>query len=206
MHKRGRAGYNAFPGIKPTRKTLRAVTLPLDLKPGLSPVLLHALTKRVEVMSDSAKDVIIIVDETAAVRWLSYDQPNDEFIGLVDLGNGRKLPWPAEEIMVAMVRGIFGDWKQPLAFWPTCKRLTGVHFRDMFKEVIEAVLTVGLRVRAIGMDGLGKNYTAVELLGASLEDPWFFLGGQKIYVISDVPHLLKCLRNALLKYPLELGH
>ncbi|KAJ1529966.1 hypothetical protein ONE63_006694 [Megalurothrips usitatus] len=45
----------------------------------------------------------------------------------------------------------------------------------------------------------------MDLLGASTEEPWFTLEGQKVYTIYDHPHNLKALRNAQMKYDLLLA-
>ena len=62
----------------------------------------------------------------------------------------------------------------------------------------------GMVVKAIITDGLAKNKAAMDILGASEDNSFFFINGFKIYTVFDVHHLLKCLRNALLKYILLL--
>ena len=74
----------------------------------------------------------------------------------------------------------------------------------MFREILDAVLKSGLRVSAIITDSMAKNKVAMMMLGACGERPWFFLNECKIFCIFDVPHLLKALRNAILKYYLRL--
>ena len=72
------------------------------------------------------------------------------------------------------------------------------------KARIKAVVSTGSRVRAIVTDGLVKNKTGMMELVATSETPWFKIDGATIYTIFDMPHLAKCLRNALLKYILQL--
>ncbi len=74
----------------------------------------------------------------------------------------------------------------------------------MFEESLRRVLATGLKVRAVVTDGLSKNKAALQLLGSSDDKPWFHLEEQKIFTMSDIPHLLKSLRNALLQYDLVI--
>ena len=99
-----------------------------------------------------------------------------------------------------MVRGIFSKWKLPVAFWFTNKKMNAQEFARIFFELIENLLDVGLDVRTIVTDGLSKNILAENLLGASDEDPCFYVNEERIVTIVDPPHLIKALRNALLKY------
>ena len=204
IHKRGRSGYNALDWIKPTRKTLRKTSKKFNIKPGINQVLLEALKTRSDNMEEEKKDVVMIFDETASRRQLEYDASSDQVVGLVDLGDGERRNMPADEVLIAMIRSLYSSWKQPLFYWPTHRKLTGHDFKKIFQESVEAVQRTGLRVRCMIVDGLGKNRTALGLLGVTTATPWCLINGAKVYAISDVCHLLKCLRNALLVYDLQL--
>lgn len=182
------------------------MTKKFKVQPGICPVIQEALRARCLSMQEEQKEVFIF-DETAAKRALAYNAAEDCIVGLVDVGSGtephRRLD-AADEVMIAMVRSVFEAWKQPVAYWPSCRKLTAVDFKKIFQAAIVAVQQAGFSVRMVLVDGLGKNRAAMEMMGSSLQRPWFFLNGQKIYTISDVCHLIKCLRNALLKYLLQL--
>jgi len=206
LHKRGRSSYNCFPIIKPTRKTLRLVTKKFNLKPGYNSLVLEPLKARADNMKDHEKDVIIIFDETSAKKGFYYDAVKDEVVGVEDLGNGDRRLIPADEVLIAVARSVFHQWKQPIAYRPTSRRLSGGDFAKLFSSTIESVQATGLNVRCVLVDGLGKNITALEILGARTTRPYFYLNGQKVYSVSDVSHLIKCLRNALLLYELFLAN
>lgn len=93
----------------------------------------------------------------------------------MDLGSFGRRPQLAEEVLVAMVRSIYGTWKLPFAFWLTDKKLQATDFAKIFEETNSALLEVGLDLRAQVTDGLQKNLAAEHLLGASYERPWYFL-------------------------------
>lgn len=151
-------------------------------------------------MSPKVKICFVVLDEMALRILLQLDEFKDLIIGVTDLGNGDRRADLAEEVLIGMIRSIFGKWKLPVAFWFTNKKLTAKEFAKLFFEFIEVILEAGLDVRAIVTDGLAKNILAVNLLGATDEVPCFYVQGKRIVCVVDPPHLLKALRNALLNY------
>ncbi|KAK3917824.1 Transposable element P transposase [Frankliniella fusca] len=204
INQTGPKSYRSLPIIKPTRKTIKKSLEDLNFQPGVHSIMMSALKSRASGMSEEMKEVIIIFDETAAKVRFTYDRQEDKIIGFVDLGNGVRRALPGEEVMVAMVRSIYGRWKQPLGFWYTHRKLTATDFKNIFSECIAAVIDTGLRPRCMVTDGLAKNASAVKGLGATLDSPFFFIDEHKVFALSDVPHLLKSLRNALMSYNLQL--
>ena len=66
--------------------------------------------------------------------------------GFVDLGNKDRRDLPAEDALVAMIRFVYGQGKQPIAWWNTGKKLTADDVAKIFNEILEAVTSAGLRV------------------------------------------------------------
>lgn len=204
IHQSGPKCYRGLPIIKPGKQTVRRTLKKLKFQPGVNKVTMDALQTRANGMSDRDKQVVVGFDEMSLRVYFEYDSANDRVIGWVDLGNGKRLSLPGEEAMVVMVRSLFGQWKQPIAFWFSHRKLSAEHFRDMFLSAIQAIQDTGLVVRVVVTDGLSKNKVAFEMLGATLQNPSINVRGAKIYTLFDVPHLIKSLRNALLSYPLLL--
>lgn len=161
------------------------------------------LKKRIENIPESHRDVTLVFDETAAVKNLSYNPKLDQVDGFVDLGDGRRMNIPADEVMIAMVRSIYCKWKQPVEFWFSQKSLDSNHFKDLFSSIIFALPNLGVPLRCLSVDGLRKNWAALQGLGATTKEPWISVHGRIIFCISDMPHLIKCLRKALIKYYLQ---
>ena len=207
MHQRGPRQYRNFPiKVRPSRKTIRELLKTLNLKPGVNPIIVDGLAARMKNEPENNKDVIIMLDEISLRTYYWYDAVNDMISGFIDLGNDDRRDLPAEDALVAMIRFVYGQGKQPIAWWNTNKKLTADDFAKIFNEILEAVTSAGLRVRAILTDSLAKNKLAMLKLGATEEYPYFFINEVKIFCIFDVPHLLKGLRNAILKYVLHLGN
>lgn len=197
--------FHTLPCIKPTRSTVRAHMKKLNLKPGISPIIVRALKERVNSMAEPYKEVSVVFDEAAIQCHYDYDPGTDTVMGFVDLGDGVRRPMVAEEIMTAMIRSIFGSWKMPFAYWCTNQKMTKEDFQQIFTSAIRSLLSTGLKVRTIILDGLAKNKAALFLMGASPDSPWIDIDGWRVFITFDVPHLLKCLRNALLIYELQLA-
>jgi hypothetical protein len=72
---------------------------------------------------------------------------------------------------------------------------------------IDRLVEVGLYVRCIVCDQAATNVAALRQLGYSESRPELDLTGviNKVYVIFDVPHLLKNVRNNLMKHNIKFG-
>lgn len=115
-------------------------------------------------------------------------------------GNGNKF-LPAQSVMVLMARGIYSNFKQPLGFYFTNTTCKGATLQKIVEDCILKLETeTGAKVKAIISDQ-GSNF--VELaknLNVYVDKPYFVLNENKIFYIFDASHLLKSVRNNLLKY------
>lgn len=206
MHQRSPKGYHGLPFIKPGRKTIYKVIKKMKFKPGMpqdSPVL-RALAERAKAMSRKDRQVVAIFDEMALKVSFKYDSQSDQVLGFMDVGDGQRQPYPADEVLTCMIRSIYGKWKQVVGFWYTTKKMTAADFAGIFREAITQVLGAGLEVRVSVTDGLEKNTAAWNLLGVTDNYPFHYIEGRQIYRMCDPPHMLKSLANALRVYNLVL--
>ena len=106
----------------------------------------------------------------------------------------------ASHVIVYMVRSIFSNLSYTFAFFAS----TGFTASQLFPCTIETtkVLTcLGFHLRVYVSDGASPNRNFYKII--SPEDKVYywtwniFETGQKIYLFSDVPHLLKTTRNCL---------
>ena len=67
-------------------------------------------------------------------------------------------------------------------------------------QVIDKIKSIGLEIVAVISD-LGSNFQSfITELGITEVQPWFVHNGDKIFYINDPPHIIKAIRNNLLKY------
>jgi hypothetical protein len=68
------------------------------------------------------------------------------------------------------------------------------------EELIDKVESIGLNVVGLVSD-IGSNFQKlVKEMAITPEKPWFIHKGKNLYYISDPPHIIKAVRNNLMKY------
>lgn len=166
---------------------------------GIDNGMIPSLQIKVSVLPDSELDCVLMLDEIYLRKGFSCDPARHKIMGFVDLGHLGGRPVPAKHALVFMVRGIYGNWKMPVAYYftgsLTAEELTGITI-----DVLQALHVTGLQVRTIVADAAPTNIAMFGKLGASVENPFFVMHGRRIYTMVDPPHLLKAVRNTLFKY------
>ncbi|CAB4039939.1 Hypothetical predicted protein [Paramuricea clavata] len=76
---------------------------------------------------------------------------------------------------------------------------------ELMKDTIDKVERIGLNVVVV-MSDLGSNFQSLaKHLKVIPERPWFMHNQKKYYLMFDPPHLIKCIRNNLMKYTFKFG-
>lgn len=117
--------------------------------------------------------------------------------------NDLSLDEAANQSIVFIAVGLNENIKLPVAYH-LIKSLNAQYRSVLVKQVIEAVRSTGAIVTNISFDGFAGNKKMCSLLGADLNissdhfQPYFLCNdGHQINIISDVPHLMKCVRGIL---------
>jgi len=136
---------------------------------------------------------------------LEYCTNKDLLIGLEDYGDGEKTNFLATSATVFMARGICGNWKQPLAYFLVNEACSSDKVKEKLFQIIDKVEQIGLSVLAIVCD-IGSNFKKLfRELNLSYENPSFVHKGKKIVFLFDPPHIIKAVRNNLMKYNFHFG-
>lgn len=182
IHSAGRKAYRLLLKKKyplPSIPTLRKWCAKIQVRPGiLQPVL--DIVKNAN-MTQREKICVISFDEMKISKKFLYDKILDETIK------------PASYVQVMMIRGLIGNWKQPIFYDFDCAMTI-----DILSRAIGAVEGVGFRVVAMVCDLGGSNRGLLKQLNISVTKPWFVNPANPsklVYVFADVPHLLKLIRN-----------
>jgi hypothetical protein len=104
-----------------------------------------------------------------------------------------------------MARGIFSPWKIPIAYYLVRSAVKHDMLKDLILYVLRTLLEVGLYLKIIICDQGTNNQSALRALNVTENHPYFFINDKKIYVIFDVPHLLKSIRNNLIGFIFKKG-
>jgi hypothetical protein len=173
--------------------------------PGFTKPAFNALKVKVEDAKKNGKEVIcsLMLDEMAIKKNIWWD--GKKYHGYVDLGNGvvdDTLP-PAKDALVFMVVSLNESWKVPCGYF-FVDGLSGVERANLVKVSIQRLHDVGVKVSALICDGPSCHFSMLSALGAILKAsnmvPYFPHPQdkkEKIFVLLDVCHMLKLVRNTL---------
>ena len=206
----------ALPGPATLSKLLRQIPVRVGV---LEEVFRH-LEFRTPKMKMINKMCVLMFDEMSLQVHVDYCRYDDEVVGFVDDGTNRKKIL-ADHVQVFMIRSIFGNWKQPVAYNFCSSSTAAADTVRLYKEIAKKCSDVGLEIVASVCDQGATNSKAIKMLleetrgdilrggreGSSNErdlyDNAIITGNQKIYHLFDPPHLLKCIRNNLLDKKLQ---
>ena len=81
------------------------------------------------------------------------------------------------------------------------------HLADLIAECVNKMTNIGLHVRCLVCDQGATNISAVKKLGFVCESPYITFDNvaNKVYVVFDVPHILKNVRNNLQQHDIQVG-
>lgn len=166
--------------------------------PGYNKKLFVRLKKKVTTMTKTEKFCCFILDEMSIKEALEFSRHEGYIEGFEDLGEFGRRPVSAKQVLVIFVRGVYSDWKIPIAYYFSS---TGVKADILVKIVNKNLLHLidcGLIPMNIVCDQSTTNQRLYKLLNVTVKNPYFYVKGTKICAIFDVPHLLKSIRNNLL--------
>lgn len=137
---------------------------------------------------------------------LDYSPQMDIVQGFVDLGDERRSNLVASQVLVFMIRGATKKWKQIIGYFLTKNSLSWHTLNHLLHSGLRFCNEAGLKVIAIVCDQETSQVRLWRELGISPTRPFIIdpAHGHKISIIPDPPHLLKNLRNNLMKYDIQV--
>ena len=179
---------------------------------GFNNLVIDELTELTSDYFDVQRYVVISFDEMKIQSGLVWDKVTGELIGYVDLGDPdtnfavfEKVEL-ASHVLVLFVRGLYTDLKFALANFGT-QGITSYALVPIFWKAVSILeMTCNLWVIAANSDGASPNRKFFRLYfgldGGSGKDVVYrmknmFAMYRYIYFFSDVPQLIKTIRNCL---------
>ena len=191
--------------ILPSKTSLWRYISKMPAATGISQGALNIIKKKVDHMRENEKLCNLCMDEISLKTNLFYDIANDKIIGLEDYGSGTRTKKLANSALVLLLISISGKWKQPLGYVLVNGGCPTREMEELMKDAIDKVEGIGLNVVVVTSD-LGSNFQSLaKHLNISPESPWFMHNQRKIYLMFDPPHLIKCVRNNLMKYTFKFN-
>ena len=192
--------------ILPTKSSLRRYISRMPAATGISQGALNIIKKKVDSMNELEKLCTLCMDELSLKTNLFYDITKDMIVGLEDFGSGTRTNKVANHAFVILLRSISGKWKQPLGYALVNGGCPREEMEELMKDAIDKVEGIGLNVVVV-MSDMGSNFQSLaNHLGVTPERPWFTHNDKKYFLMFDPPHLLKSVRNNLMKYIFKFGN
>lgn len=206
----------------PTARTLFDYSHVTKIEPGVDSHVLDILAKQVEdienersqpqyhvLMGDEihiSKNVVLLKSTGELIGFRDLDVLDQELASLeLHLSDPEKQLEPelASKVMAFMVKGVSSNVKHVVASYPVCSPSP----RQLYMwtwDVIGALERSGLKVIAYTCDGAPTNRSFIQLLkpvtitasGVVFDTVNKYAPERVLYFFSDVPHLLKTIRNA----------
>lgn len=188
----------------PSASTLHKLCANLPFLPGINDHIFNQLRTNVVKMEDKDKLCSVMFDEIAISPGFHYSKFSDQVVGYVDLGSLGKSNDIANRVLVFMIRGLNKEYKQPIAYYFTKDSIKTGSLVILLKEIISMLQNIGFKVLCTVCDQSATNVGAYSKLmqesNTNFNNPYFRVNDEKIIALHDTPHLLKSIRNALLKY------
>jgi hypothetical protein len=94
---------------------LQRLTEKVVVNPGINAIVFNIMKLKAKHFSGEALECVICADEMSIKSNLYYDIGADEIIGYHQMGDKKEF-LPANNDLATMARGIFENWKQPIAY------------------------------------------------------------------------------------------
>lgn len=207
-------GYNALSSMRalPLPSTSRLVQLlkGLPCEYGLNKFALESIQLQMTSKPDNQTYGCIIIDEVKLRETTEFNRTTCKFDGFIDYGDvaradGGQL---ADHALVIMFNPMFDSWVQPIASYATKGAAPGWVLAKMVLNSVLQLHEHGARVLAVISDGAGNNKSMWAHLGINgklgsaqckMQHPCL-PSGAYLHFICDVPHVIKCVRNHLMKH------
>ena len=191
--------------ILPSRASLHRYISKMPNNTGISQAALKIIEKKVIHMSPKDRLCTLCMDEISLKTNLFYSVPADKIIGLEDYGGGYRTNKVATSALVVLIRSICGKWKQPVGYYLANGACPSKIMEDLMKEAIDKLESIGLDVVVVMSDQGSNFHSLAKRLNVSPDQPWFIHNNKMYFLMFDPPHLIKCVRNNLMKYSFQFG-
>lgn len=152
------------------------------------------------------RTVSLCFDAMAIDQSLQYNPQLDIVEGFADFGNNRRFKAVASQVLVFMIRGATKKWKQVIGYFLCDGSPSWTLLRSLLYSALKFCSDSGLKVICVVCDQESSQMKLWKELGVSPSTPFIIDPAKhhKISILPDPPHLLKNLRNNLMKYDIQV--
>jgi hypothetical protein len=184
--------------VLPGESTIRRWLNSISFSTGFSDKYFEQIKLKTSEMSYVEKKCVILLDEISIMKFIEYNKTLDLIEGFEDIGMLGRTNKIGSHALVVMLRGLYKNWKFPLCYFFTGSGIKGDNLVLIVKTCVQKVLDLKLIPTCIVCDQGTQNRRMFSILKGTEDNPHTTIYGQKLFLIYDLPHLIKSLRNNLL--------
>lgn len=192
----------------PCTRTIRSYFSLIDLKCGFDKKFAEILKKYFLSKTPLQRHGVLALDEISVRKSVAVCSRNLTYVGLTDLGEDKlqstDMNDQATHGLVLMFQPIADKKAQPIAVFASKGPIHGDELAKIMVKGIVYMENCGAKIHGVIADGAATNAKMWSLLGinGSMEGTKTYFthpldDERRIFVFSDVPHLIKCIRNRL---------
>jgi hypothetical protein len=132
----------------PTIRTLQRLTEKVVINPGINAIVFNIMKLKAKHFSSEALECVICADEMSIKSNLYYDIGADEIIGFHQVGDKKEF-LPANNVLAIMARGIFENWKQPIAYVYVNTTCNSNELKKLIFDAVGELRKINFKVRAL---------------------------------------------------------
>ncbi|XP_034246904.1 uncharacterized protein LOC117648507 [Thrips palmi] len=188
----------------PSESTLRIfIAKGVPYECGVSEASLRHIERLCKKLSRKDRCCSVAFDEVALEAGVYFCRVTKKLCGLEDYGSHGKTTGLADKALVFMAQGLHKKWKLPVAYYLVKGQTPTNVLARLVKDVVAALMKIGLKVLATVSDMGSNNRAAVNKLRSNCEEgeyePAYKVDGQLIVHVWDVPHIAKNVRNNFMR-------
>ncbi|KAF9797686.1 hypothetical protein SFRURICE_017881 [Spodoptera frugiperda] len=195
--------------VLPSKRAIQKMLSAVTIVPGINNIIISNLKNAVKNLNNESKLVNLLFDEVSLAPGLEYNIKLGKIIGFEDLGPTCRQSL-ADHALVLMIKSIKSKYKQPICYTFCTGSTKAPDLKKLIKQCILQLTEIGLTVVATICDQATTNTRVIKMLQAETREKYLRAGEEynsgafeveniKVYPLFDTPHLLKGIRNNLLK-------
>ena len=186
----------------PSETTIRRLLSGCMEKTGPCSILLNAVKARLDAKNSLEKYATLGFDAMSLNEALRYHEHIDQIVGFEDVGEVGRTEKIANQGLIAVLRGIHGNWKLPIAYYLIRDNTSQGYFEAVVKECITVAYSAGVSVKVLTCDQEKTQWAWLVSCGVEPDKTFIHhpVTNEPVFVIPDPPHCLKNARNALMKH------
>lgn len=153
----------------------------------------------------------LVLDEVSVKPFLVYDHHSGEVKGKSDLGTDESIDKVAKYALTYMVSSPINHCKIPIAFYFSGGQTLSKDLERLSKLIITKLFRIGINIHLLIFDQGTSNRKLYRNLcpnsessfNITIESETGHSINHSVYVLFDIPHIIKAIRNNLIKYPLS---